>query len=74
MQARLLRIAKLLMQASQRAMRPDLQRLVIGELQRTLQERLRLAPQLLMQTQAPQREQQVRIVRTILLPALGLLN
>ncbi len=42
------------MQTSQRAMRANLQRFVIRELQRRFEERLRLAPQLLMQAQTAQ--------------------
>ena len=50
MHARLLGIAELFMQPSQRAMRANLERFVIRELERRFEERLRLAPQLLMQT------------------------
>ncbi len=64
--------AELLVQAGQRAMRADLERLVVGELERRFEERLRLAPQLLMQTEPPEREQAgPRVLGTILVPRLS---
>src|SRR5207253_4999373 len=70
---RLVGFAEMLEQACERTVRTHFQRLVVGLLQRGLEERLRLAPQLLLLAETAEREQQVGIVRVILLPPFGLL-
>lgn len=71
---RLVGFAEMLEQPRKRTMRAHLQRIVVGQLERRLEERLRLAPQLLLLAETAEREQQVGVFRVILLPALRLLD